>query len=55
MLGRRKDRKCVYYRIADQQVLGLCEQVCGSVERHLLALATLVQSPDVTQPERSFR
>lgn len=55
VLGRRKDRNCVYYRIADQEVLGLCEQVCGSVERHLLALAALVQSPDVTQPERSFR
>jgi len=55
VLGRRKDRNCVYYRIVDQEVLGLCEQVCGSVERHLLALAALVQSPDVTQPERSFR
>ena len=55
VLGRRKDGNCVYYRIADQEVLGLCEQVCGSVERHLLELAALVQSPDVTQPERSFR
>ena len=55
VLGRRKDGNCVYYRIVDQEVLGLCEQVCGSVERQLLALAALVQSPDVTQPERSFR
>jgi len=55
VLGRRKDRNCVYYRIVDPEVLGLCEQMCGSVERHLLALAALVQSPDVTQPERSFR
>ena len=55
VLGRRKDRNCVYYRIADQEVLELCEQVCGSVERHRLALAALVQSPYVTQPERSFR
>ena len=55
VLGRRKERNCVYYRIADQEVLGLCEQVCGSVERHLLELAALVRAPDVTQPERSSR
>jgi DNA-binding transcriptional ArsR family regulator len=55
VLGRRKDRNCVYYRIADQEVLGLRQRVCGSVERHLLELAALVQSPDMTQPERSFR
>ena len=53
VLGRRKDRNSVYYRITDQEVLGLCEQVCGSVERHLLELAALVQSQ--AQPERSSR
>ena len=53
VLSRRKDRNSVYYRITDREVLGLCEQVCGSVERHLLELATLVQSQ--AQPERSSR
>jgi DNA-binding transcriptional ArsR family regulator len=55
VVGRRKDGNCVFYRIADQEVLGLCEQVCGSVERRLLELAALVRSADVTQPEQSFR
>ena len=55
VLGRRKDRNSVYYRIADEEVLGLCEQVCGSVERRLLNLAALVQPPPVIQPERSSR
>lgn len=56
VLGRRKQGNSVYYRIADDEVLGLCEQVCGSVERHLLDLAALVPPPAaaVTQ-ERSLR
>ncbi len=45
VLARRKDRNCVYYRIADDEMLGLCEQMCGSVERHLLDLAALVKTP----------
>ncbi len=55
VVGRRRDGNRVYYRIADQEVLGLCEQVCGSVERHLLELAALVQSPPLAQPEWSSR
>ncbi len=55
VLARRKDGNCVYYRIADTDVLALCEQACGSVERHLLDLAGLVQAPAAAQPERSFR
>jgi DNA-binding transcriptional ArsR family regulator len=42
VLARRKDRMSVYYRIADDDVLGLCEQVCGSVEHQLHDLAALV-------------
>ena len=30
MLARRKDGTRVYYRIADESVFALCEQVCGS-------------------------
>ncbi len=42
VLARRKDRMSVYYRIADDDMLGLCEQVCGSVEHQLQDLAALV-------------
>jgi DNA-binding transcriptional ArsR family regulator len=55
VLARPKDRNCVYYRIADTDALALCEQACGSVKRHLLDLAGLVQAPAAVQPERSFR
>ena len=55
VLARRKEGNRVYYRIADPDVLVLCEQVCGSVEQHLLDLAALVQRPVAVQPERSLR
>jgi DNA-binding transcriptional ArsR family regulator len=42
VVARRKDGNRVYYRIADESVLGLCEQVCGSLQRQLAALAELV-------------
>jgi DNA-binding transcriptional ArsR family regulator len=42
ILGRRKDGNHVYYRIVDEGVLGLCEQVCGSVQEQLRALNELV-------------
>ena len=43
MLARRKDRNHVYYRIADEGVFALCEQVCGSVQEQLRALNALVE------------
>ena len=43
ILGRRKDGNHVYYRIVDEGVLGLCEQVCGSVQAQLAALTALVE------------
>jgi ArsR family transcriptional regulator len=43
ILGRRKEGNRVYYRIADEAVLGLCEQVCGSLQEQLAALAALVE------------
>ena len=55
VLARRKVGTCVYYRLADEHVLALCEQVWGSVEQHLLDLAALVASPVTAQPERGFR
>ena len=41
-LARRKEGTSAYYRIADERVLALCEQVCGSIEAQLAALHTLV-------------
>jgi DNA-binding transcriptional ArsR family regulator len=55
VLARRKEGTSVYYRLADEYVLALCEQVCGSVEQHLLDLAALVAPPVTAQPERSLR
>jgi DNA-binding transcriptional ArsR family regulator len=42
MLARRKDGTHVYYRIADEGVFALCEQVCGSLQAQLATLAQLV-------------
>lgn len=42
IVGRRKDGIRVYYRIVDEGVLDLCEQVCGSVQSQLAALTALV-------------
>jgi DNA-binding transcriptional ArsR family regulator len=42
ILGRRKAGTHVYYRIVDEDVLLLCDQVCGSVQRQVHALSELV-------------
>ncbi len=42
ILARRKDGNRVYYRIADEGVFALCEQVCGSLQAQVAALADLV-------------
>ena len=42
ILGRRKDGNHVYYRIVDQDVLGLCERICGSLELQLQTLSQVV-------------
>src|SRR5512132_2903050 len=42
ILGRRKERNHVYYRIVDEGVFALCEQVCGSVQQQLRSLNELV-------------
>jgi DNA-binding transcriptional ArsR family regulator len=42
ILGRRKDGNNVYYRIADDGVFSLCEDVCGSVQQQLRSLNALV-------------
>ena len=35
VLGRRKQGNFVYYRVVDEGLWQLCEDVCGSVERRL--------------------
>jgi ArsR family transcriptional regulator len=42
MLARRKEGTHVYYRIADEGVFALCEQVCGSLQAQLATLNALV-------------
>jgi DNA-binding transcriptional ArsR family regulator len=42
VVGRRKEGNHVHYRIADETVFAVCEQVCGSVQRHVAALSEIV-------------
>jgi len=42
MLARRKDGTHVFYRIADDGVFALCEQICGSLQAQLATLNALV-------------
>jgi DNA-binding transcriptional ArsR family regulator len=44
MLARRKEGNRVYYRIADEGVFALCEQVCGALQSQLSSLAALIGS-----------
>jgi DNA-binding transcriptional ArsR family regulator len=43
LLGRRKEGNHVYYRIVDESVFALCEQVCGAAQQQLRALQELVE------------
>ena len=43
ILGRRKAGTHVYYRIVDEGVFALCEQVCGSVQQQLRELNELLE------------
>ena len=42
ILGRRKQGNRVYYRVVDEGVFALCEDVCGSLQQQLRALNELV-------------
>jgi DNA-binding transcriptional ArsR family regulator len=42
VVARRKDGTHVYYRIADEGVFRLCEDVCGSIQEQLASLSGLV-------------
>jgi DNA-binding transcriptional ArsR family regulator len=41
ILARRKEGTRVYYRVADEGVFAICEQVCGSLHDRLATLAAL--------------
>ena len=43
IVGRRKVGNHVYYRIIDEGVFALCDQVCGSVQEQLRVLNKLVE------------
>ena len=43
IVGRRKAGNHVYYRIVDEGVFALCDQVCGSVQQQLRAVNDLVE------------
>jgi DNA-binding transcriptional ArsR family regulator len=42
ILGRRKEGNHVFYRVIDEGVFALCEEVCGSVQQQLRSLNELV-------------
>jgi DNA-binding transcriptional ArsR family regulator len=42
LVGRRKEGTHVYYRIADDGVFALCEEIRGAVQEQLRALSKLV-------------
>ena len=44
VVGRRKEGTSVYYRIIDDAVYDLCEQVCASLERQHAELGELLNS-----------
>ena len=43
IVGRRKQGNHVYYRVVDEGVFALCEEVCGSVQQQLRTLSELVE------------
>ena len=47
MLGRRKEGNRVYYRVTDESVFALCEQVCGAAQQQVRALQELMEGVSV--------
>jgi ArsR family transcriptional regulator len=43
IVGRSKRGNHAYYRIVDESVFGLCEQICGSIQRQLDELGSLLE------------
>lgn len=47
IVARRKEGNRVLYRIADEDVLELCEHVCGGLERELERTGRLLEGADL--------
>jgi DNA-binding transcriptional ArsR family regulator len=47
ILGRRREGNRVYYRVVDEGVFGLCETVCGTIERQLIELGSLLGRSEI--------
>ena len=43
IVGKRKDGNRTYYRIVDQGVFSLCDQVCGTLQRQFSELGALLE------------
>ena len=43
IVGRRKAGNHVYYRIVDEGIFALCDEVCGSVQQQLRTLNELLE------------
>ena len=43
IVGRRKAGTFVYYRITDESVFAMCEQICGAVQRDVESLAAALE------------
>ena len=43
VVGRRKNGVRVYYRIVDESVFALCEEICGSAQRQLTEMTALLE------------
>ena len=43
LVGRRRDGNKTYYRITDESVLAICEQVCGAAARQLAGLQQILE------------
>lgn len=55
MVARRKDGTHVYYRIADEGVFALCEQICGSLQSQVSTLAALIEGTNATTSSAGSR
>ena len=52
IVGRRKQGTFVYYRIVDDVVFDLCQQVCTSIERHHREFGQLLATTVATNEGR---
>jgi DNA-binding transcriptional ArsR family regulator len=44
IVGRRKEGTTSLYRVVDQSILELCEQVCGGLQQQIAGLSAVVDS-----------